>query len=201
MASTINAITTGAGGIVTTGDSTGLIALQSNGTTVLTTNSTGAIGVGSSPSYGTSGQLLTSGGSAVAPTWTTVSSGGMTLLGTLTPTVANSISLGSLTLTSYKALFISYTSLVPSTAGFIYVNSSSVQSGILVYAGVAGASGAFWVDLATGTGGGGSAYIPADIAGVGGASSISTATTTLYFRLTSTYTFAASGSIKVYGVA
>lgn len=41
MASTINAITTGAGGIVTTGDSSGNISLQSNGTTVLATTSTG----------------------------------------------------------------------------------------------------------------------------------------------------------------
>ena len=36
MASTINAITTGAGGIVTTGDSSGIIGLQSNGTTIST---------------------------------------------------------------------------------------------------------------------------------------------------------------------
>jgi len=42
MASTINAITSGAGGIVTTGDSSGNISLQSNGTTVLATTSTGA---------------------------------------------------------------------------------------------------------------------------------------------------------------
>ena len=69
MASTINAITTGAGGIVTTGDSSGIVAIQSNGTTILTTNSTGALGVGSSPSYGTSGQVLTSSGSSAAPTW------------------------------------------------------------------------------------------------------------------------------------
>lgn len=34
---------------------------------------TGAIGVGSTPSYGTSGQVLTSGGTGVAPSWTTVS--------------------------------------------------------------------------------------------------------------------------------
>jgi len=36
MASTINAITTGAGGIVTTGDSSGIVAIQSNGTTYAT---------------------------------------------------------------------------------------------------------------------------------------------------------------------
>lgn len=34
------------------------------------------LGVGSSPSYGTSGQVLTSAGSGAAPTWTTISTGG-----------------------------------------------------------------------------------------------------------------------------
>jgi hypothetical protein len=37
----------------------------------LSINSTGSFGIGSTPSYGTSGQVLTSGGSAAAPTWTT----------------------------------------------------------------------------------------------------------------------------------
>ena len=36
----------------------------------------GALGIGSTPSYGTAGQVLTSGGSGAAPTWTTVSGGG-----------------------------------------------------------------------------------------------------------------------------
>jgi len=36
---------------------------------------TGAIGFGSSPSYGTSGQVLTSAGTGAAPTWTTISGG------------------------------------------------------------------------------------------------------------------------------
>jgi hypothetical protein len=42
-------------------------------TQVLEINATGAIGVGSSPSYGTSGQVLTSAGSGATPTWQTVS--------------------------------------------------------------------------------------------------------------------------------
>lgn len=35
----------------------------------------GAIGVGSTPSYGTSGQVLTSQGTGTAPSWTTISGG------------------------------------------------------------------------------------------------------------------------------
>jgi hypothetical protein len=43
-------------------------------TNALTINGSGAFGVGSGTSYGSSGQVLTSGGSGAAPTWTTVSS-------------------------------------------------------------------------------------------------------------------------------
>lgn len=51
MASTINASTTGVGGIVTSADNTGDIALQSAGTTVLTLTSAGiqVVGRGFSP--------------------------------------------------------------------------------------------------------------------------------------------------------
>jgi hypothetical protein len=71
MATTINASTSA--GLVSTADTSGVLQLQTGGTTALTVNTTGAIGVGTSPSYGTSGQVLTSAGSAAAPTWSTVS--------------------------------------------------------------------------------------------------------------------------------
>lgn len=54
MASTINAITTGAGGIVTTGDATGNISLQSNGTTVLATTASGVAVTGTLTANGVS---------------------------------------------------------------------------------------------------------------------------------------------------
>jgi hypothetical protein len=71
MATTINASTSA--GLVSTADTSGVLQLQTAGTTALTVNTTGAIGVGTSPSYGTSGQVLTSAGSAAAPTWSTIS--------------------------------------------------------------------------------------------------------------------------------
>ena len=45
--------------------------LNSAGTVRMAINASGALGVGSTPSYGTSGQVLTSGGTGAAPTWTT----------------------------------------------------------------------------------------------------------------------------------
>lgn len=74
--STIAAGTTTNQALVTTGDTTGNLVLTVNNTTVaVTLSTTGAIGVGTSPSYGTSGQFLMSSGSGAAPTWTTLVSG------------------------------------------------------------------------------------------------------------------------------
>lgn len=57
-----------------TGTKSGIVLATAN-TAQVTINQSGAIGIGSTPSYGTSGQVLTSGGSGAAPTWTTISSG------------------------------------------------------------------------------------------------------------------------------
>ncbi len=153
---------------------------------------------------GTSGNILTSNGTA----WTSAApaaSGGMTLLGTLTPTAAaNSISLGSLTLTNYKALFISFTSIATTAADSFYIQSTNgtpVVTNISVYPS-SSPSGIVWIDLATGTGGGGYQYgTTGGTYGAGGLSTISTATTTIYFRFPGVYTFTGTGTIKVYGVA
>jgi len=72
--STIAAGTTSGTALVSTGNTSGELQLQVNGTTPsVTLAANGSIGVGSSPSYGTNGQLLTSSGTGSAPTWTTVS--------------------------------------------------------------------------------------------------------------------------------
>jgi len=69
MTTTINASNSGSGGLVQTADASGILALQTAGTTAVTINASQAVGVGSSPSYGTSGQVLTSAGSAASPVW------------------------------------------------------------------------------------------------------------------------------------
>jgi hypothetical protein len=80
--STISAGTTSGTALVSTGNTDGTLQLQVNGTTPsVTLAANGSIGVGSSPSYGTNGQLLTSSGAGSAPTWTTITS---------TPTIARS---------------------------------------------------------------------------------------------------------------
>jgi hypothetical protein len=72
--SIIAAGTTTTTALSSTGNTDGTLQFQVNGTTAsVTLNTLGAVGVGSSPNFGTSGQVLTSGGSTVAPTWTTLS--------------------------------------------------------------------------------------------------------------------------------
>jgi hypothetical protein len=153
---------------------------------------------------GTSGQLLTVSGGL--PAWAAApSSGGLTLLGTVTATSGNSLSLGSLDLTSYKYLYISSVGISSSAInGIIFVNANNGQ----VYGEIHNTSGssasqityAFsMIDLASG--------VILKFAEVNVANSstynairtdITTATTTIYFRLNSTQTFDA-GSFIVYG--
>jgi hypothetical protein len=72
--SIIAAGTTTTTALSSTGNTDGTIQLQVNGTTPsVTLNALGAVGVGASPNFGTSGQVLISGGSTAAPTWGTPS--------------------------------------------------------------------------------------------------------------------------------
>jgi hypothetical protein len=68
--SIIAAGTTSTTALTNTGNTDGTLQFQVNGTTAsVTLNTLGAIGVGASPSFGTSNQVLISGGSTVAPAW------------------------------------------------------------------------------------------------------------------------------------
>lgn len=103
------------------------LTLQTNGTTAaITLNTSGALGVGSSPSYGTSGQILTSAGSGAAPTWTSVAS--TTSISNGTSNVSIATSGGAVTVatngstavtydTSQNATFAGYVN-APNTFGF-----------------------------------------------------------------------------------
>ena len=139
-------------------------------------------------------------------TWAAISSGGMTLLGTITtpiPTV-NSVSLGSLTLTSYKSLFITFAGFkIP--VGVFFISATNAQSGAGAYLDFVNCAGACWVDLTTGSVGGsiGATTISTTSTQsvIAGASGITTSATTIYFRCASTNVFSDAATIKIYGVA
>ena len=199
-------------GITATGSLTGLTtaitaAQGGTGAATLTANNV-LLGNGTSAvtfvAPSTSGNLLTSNGTTWAST-APAAAGSMTLLGTVAATSGNSVSLGSLDLTSYTELHIAMVNIQVGTGGWNFITSNNIQdnayaafytqtvsacSAILIYNLV---NGAF-------TGSMGRDNNSSSCATSGGWGNITTATTTLYFRLLSTDTYSGSGSIKVYGV-
>jgi len=155
----------------------------------------------------TSGNLLTSNGTTWAST-APVASGSMTLLGTVSATSGNSVSLGSLNLTSYTNLQIICKDIVVSSASYCFISSSNSQdlAHWAVYLQAATpvvCEGFVILNLPTGNfvgSGGTQANAGAWAAALCGQTNITTATTTIYFRLSSTNTYGGSGSFLVYGV-
>ena len=187
---------------------TGTLPVANGGTgaTTLTSNNV-ILGNGTSAvqfvAPGTSGNLLTSNGT----TWqSTANTSGMTSLGTITPTGVNSVSLGSLTLTSYKALFIAINNIAINAIGrTVYITGDNTQSGggFSPSTQNVGAYGAAWLDLGTGLISGSlsnSTFTGASFVGVAGLTNVSTSTTTLYFRIGATNVYNAQGSFVIYGV-
>lgn len=202
-------------GITATGSLTGLTtpitaAQGGTGAATLTANNV-LLGNGTSAvtfvAPSTSGNLLTSNGTTWAST-APAASGGMTLLGTLTTTSGTTQTLSSLTLTSYKYLFITIQNVSFNAAAALYKESNAIR--ISRDTGVAGESvwGIILVDLSTGTFGTTSA-ITTSSSGELGANGVtttgrvdwSTATTSLVFSGGSGGISFDSGTIKVYGVA
>lgn len=119
--SSISAGTTSGTALVSTGDTTGSLVLQTNtSTTALTLNTSGAIGVGTSPSYGTVGQALTSAGSGAPPIWSAPSSGAMVFLSSQTVSSAVA-SVNFNGLTGYDKYRVIIQNATASTAGSMYL--------------------------------------------------------------------------------
>lgn len=112
MASTINAISTGAGGIATSADSSGILQLQTNDTTAITVNASQVVSLANAlpiasggtglTAVGTSGNILTSNGTSWVSTAPAAAGSG----GTTTIT-------GSVTLTSSSAASMTVTPTSP----------------------------------------------------------------------------------------
>jgi len=110
MTTIINASNGATSGLITTADASGILQLQTNnGTPALTLNTTQALGVGTSPSYGTAGQALISQGSGAAPIWG--SAGAMTLISTKSISSATSFNFTGLSGYNYYQLIFTASSL------------------------------------------------------------------------------------------
>jgi len=140
MATTINASTSG---LIETSDGTAVLDLQTGGTTALRVNATQAIGVGSTPSFGSAGQFLTSQGSGASPTWTSGGSGTVTSVGWTGGIVSVA------TATTTPAFTIAGTS-----GGIVYFNSASTwaSSAALTQYGIVYGGGAGGAPVSTAAG-------------------------------------------------
>ena len=161
--SSISAGTTTNTALVSTGDTSGNLALQTNGgTTALTLNTSGAIGVGSSPAYGSSGQVLTSGGSGAAPSWSTPagssvqavasgslangdkvvvnSDGTVSVIAGTQPTAGTAVVFNSVGITEYQA---SAYDPVNNKVLIVYCNYSGNKYGIAIVGTVSGSTISF----------------------------------------------------------
>jgi len=152
---------------------------------------------------GTAGQALVSGG-AGAPTWSTIATGGMTLLGTITTTSGSTQTLSGLTLTGYIGLIAVFNGVghVSTNSTYTFANCSI---GTTVIAGAGQYRGIVNIDLATGSGVSTLASLTAAAPSSTGVTqqvilrtNITTASTSISMT-TSASTFNA-GSISIYGV-
>ena len=143
--STIAAGTTSGTALVSTGNTDGTLQLQVNGTTPsVTLAANGSVGVGSSPSYGNSGQVLTSSGTGSAPTWTTPSAGPVTLITSTTATAASSVVFTGLS-TTYGMYLLEYDSVFGS-AGDNLVLTISANNGSSYYSSSYAVQGTYTVN-------------------------------------------------------
>lgn len=114
--STIAAGTTSGTALVSTGNTDGTLQLQVNGTTPsVTLAANGSIGVGSTPGYGTNGQVLTSSGTGSAPTWVTPTPGALTLLSTVTASNSATVDLETTFSSTYDVYIIQATGVTMAT--------------------------------------------------------------------------------------
>jgi hypothetical protein len=128
--SIIAAGTTTTTALSSTGNTDGTLQLQVNGTTPsVTLNTLGAVGVGSTPAFGTAGQVLTSAGSTAAPSWTSVTSSQWTTTGSNIYYNTGNVGIGTSS-PAYKLQVISGDTT--QAARFQYAGNTSFQPTVVI---------------------------------------------------------------------
>jgi hypothetical protein len=194
--------------VVIAGDTSGTVTISAPavaGTPTLTLPTTTGTIVATSGSYVPTTQL----GSGTASSsnylrgdqsWATISSGGMTLLGTLTTTSGTTQTLSSLTLTGYKQVQIVGSGISTTGLGGLLLGPNNTRLTDDAPSGASTCQLFAFVDLALGICTSSYAFT----AGLGGVyvnnSGLSTASTSIVISLTNSTSFDA-GTIKIYGVA
>lgn len=214
--------------IAVAGDTSGVVTISAPavaGTPTLTLPTTSGTIITTASSTGLDASVISSGTMATArlasgsatsstylrgdQTWATISSGGMTLLGTITTTSGSTVTLSGLTLTSYKqlSLYLNGVSLSATGAGLYLDGGSERITGNLASSATNGLSGIVNIELATGVyssvvATAATASPTGDTAAVyAGICLTTTASTSISITIVVGGVTFDSGSIKVYGVA
>jgi hypothetical protein len=114
------------------------LSLRTNNTNKFVIGSAGQFGIGATPSYGTSGQVFTSGGSGAAPTWATPTTGTVT---SITVSAGTGMSGGG-TVTTSGTVTLTNAGVTSVTAG-TGISVSASTGGVTITSTVAGGSQAF----------------------------------------------------------
>jgi hypothetical protein len=123
MASSINASTSGAGGVITTADNTGILQLQSGGTTIATISSTGLqqnVGAPAFSAYPAAAQTITNGVASLAQCNTKSGSSQLFDTGGCFNNTGSSTTLNGITAPAY--------SFTPNVAGYYFIGVYSVSN-------------------------------------------------------------------------
>lgn len=195
--------------ITNSGDlNTGLYFPEADGVSVTTGGSerfrvgpSGQFGIGGA-TYGTSGQVLTSGGASAAPTWSTK---GMTLITTIATTSGTNPIASGLTLTPYRQLVLVFDGVSQNsgaTRSLLVGTSTADDIQICDIVVTTAGRGFLWIDLNAGAFAAsvGNQTTSNNIVPYAGDMPFTTASTAVSIALNSTGSFNA-GNVYVYGLS
>lgn len=175
-----------------------ITTLETGGVERMRIGDSGQLGIGGA-NYGTSGQVLTSGGASAAPSWAAAPVS-LVSLGTATAASGSSASITGLTLTNYRFILVNYASISSNqNSDIVQVSGDNTTAGSTPRIALsATAANSQWGSIMFELDYGGNLVNSGSTASA--PNKINSSSTAIYFRLTGGVYDNASGVFKVYGL-